>query len=265
MRWPVAVLVGSLAGSLVWAGPGFSQPPEEKPEPSAGGLLRPSTDPTSEEAAEEPMPEIEAPDPMRRPAIHEVLRYDCESELARRSLVLFDDRMVRLKETTRVEEAMAGGEKLTLHQLDPDRYQAFLSRLKDERATQPGDLTTRGPGGPWVEGCLLVLALPDRPREEHRFGRYDALSLSLARRVGIAEEMAELAEEVSRLSGLPRDYEGRPGDVLERRDGARFEIVRETGDRGGWELEGIEQPLTVLIPKGALRQEFVRLVSREDR
>lgn len=256
-----AWLVGSLIAPTA---PLAGQPPTETPDPAAEGLLRPGPRTVPQKQTEEPLPEVAPPDPMRRPPIREVLRYDCESELARRSLVLFDDRTVRLKETTRVAEASDGGETLTLHQLDPDRYEAFLRRLAGERAAEPGDLTTHGPGGAWVEGCRLVLELPGREREEHRFGRYDALSLSLSRRVAIAEEMAELAEEVSRLSGLPRDYEGRRGDVLERRDGALFEIVRETGDRGGWELAGIDQPLTVYIPKGALRQEFVRLVSREE-
>jgi hypothetical protein len=255
----------ALGVGLVAATSLLAQPPAERPHPPPEGLLRPAPGTARQGTTEEPLPDVPPPDPMRRPAIHEVLRFDCESELARRSLVLFDDRTVRLKETTRVEEAGDGGEKLTLHRLDPDSFEGFLRRLQGERATEPGDLSTRGPGGAWVERCHLVLDLPGREREEHRFRRYDALSLPLSRRVAIAEELAEVAEEISRLSGLPRGYEGRPGDVLERRDGVLFKIVRETGDRGGWELKGIEQPLTVYIPKGALRQEFVRLVSRRDR
>lgn len=263
-RSPSLVLVGVLSCWICSATPLPAQAPAETPKPPPEGLLRPGPRTAPPDESEGPLPDIPPPDPMRRPAIREVLRYDCESELARRSLVLFDDRMVRLKETTRVEEAREGGEKLTLHRLDPDSYEAFLRRLKGERKTEPGDLSTHAPGGAWVEGCRLVLDLPGREREEHRFGRYDALSLSLSRRVAITEEIAAMAEEVSQLSGLPRGYEGRPGDILERRDGVLFKIVRETGDRGGWELKGLDQPLTVLAPKGGLRQEFVRLVSRGD-
>jgi len=227
----------------------------------------------------EPLPEIAPPNPMRRPPIHEVLRYDCTSDLATRSVVWFDDRMVRLKETFRGREDIGSGtvpravsgaspemrDKLTLHELTPDEHRAFLNRLQGEKAPNEGDLSTRGPEGPWVESCRLVLTLPGEEPQEHRFRRYDTLSLSLSRRVTVAEDLRALVEEVSRLSRLPRGYEGRAGDVLERRDGALFEIVRETGDRGGWELKGLKQPLTVLIPKGALRQEFVRLVSRRER
>jgi len=217
------------------------------------------------EKPEEPLPEVPAPSALRRPPIHEVLRYDCSSELATRSLVLFDDRMVRLKRTVEGKEEEMGDDELILHELTPDEYQAFLNRLEGEKPPEAGDLSTHGPGGAWVETCRLALELPGREPEEYRFRRFDALSLALSRRVRIAEEMAELAEEVARLSGLPPDYEGRPGDVLERRDGALFEIVRDTGDHVGWELRGIDQPLTVLIPKGALRQEFTRLVSRRPR
>lgn len=211
--------------------------------------------------------EIAPPAPMRRPPIREVLRYECDSDLAHHDVVLFDDRTVRVKDI--VKRPGAGEERgqrqLVLHELTPDEYRAFLNRLELEKEPQPGDLTSRGPGGTWVERCRLVLELPGQTREEYRFGRYDALSLALSRRVAIAEEIGELAEETSKLSGLPRGYQGRPGDLLERRDGVLFEIVRETGDKGGWELRGIDQPLTVFIPKGALRQEFVRLVSRRQR
>lgn len=223
--------------------------------PAALGLQEP----------QERLPEIPPPDAMRRPPIHEVLRYECESELASRSLVLFDDGMLRVKRSVEGKPVEMGEDEMILHELTPDEYQAFLNRLREEKTPAPGDLSTRGPAGSWVESCRLVVELPGRERETHRFRRYDTLSLAIARRVRIAEEMAELAEEVSRLSGLPPKYDARVGDVLERRDGAHFEIVRETGDRGGWELKGIDQPLTVLITKGALRQEFTWLVSRRDR
>lgn len=216
-------------------------------------------------AGEELSPsQIAPPDPMRRPRIREVLRYECDSDLAHHDVVLFDDRTVRVKDVVKRPGAgeESGQRQLLLHELTPDEYRAFLNRLELEKVPEPGDLTTRGPGGTWVELCRLVLELPGQTREEYRFRRYDALSLALSRRVAIAEEIGELAEETSKLSGLPRGYKGRPGDLLERRDGVLFEIVRETGDEGGWELRGIDQPLTVFIPKGALRQEFVRLVSR---
>lgn len=265
-----------LGTSLVGLGPvGLVALPGMAQQP---GLIRSPQAPESE-VDSEPLPEIEPPNPMRRPAIRELLRYDCSSDLATRSVVWFDDRVVRLKETFEGRQDIGAGtvprsstgapaetqDKLTLHELTPDEHEAFLNRLRIDKAPEEGDLTVEGPGGAWVESCRLVLSLPEEAREVHRFQRYDSLSLSLSRRLAVAEDLRALVEEISRLSRLPRGYEARVGDVLERRDGAQFEIVRETGDRGGWELQGLEQPLTVLIPKGALRQEFVALVSRRER
>jgi hypothetical protein len=174
-------------------------------------------------------------------------------------VALFSDGVIRLR------EGPPGEERMTLYDLDPDRLQGFLSRLTEETPPDRGDLSTHGPGGRWVESCRLVLDLLGRERVEFSFGRYDALSLPRARLVSIARELGQIAEEALDVAALPPSYEPRPGDVLERRDGMRFRVVRRTGDGGGVELEGIEQPLTVYIPVGAIRGEFVALVSREDR
>lgn len=267
-------------------GPGGETPASRQaPE---GGFLRPGPrlDAAGDRAADEPLPEIPPPDPLRRGPIRELLRYECESELARRDVILFSDGMVRVKGVALEGKDPSGngpletgagrdhpgtgeatpeeGPELVLHQLTPDELEDFLARLEQDRGPEAGDLSLRAPGGDWVESCRLVLELPDQPREEHEFGPYDSLSLALSRRLKVVRDLEARAREAAQLSRLPRGYEPRPGDVLERRDGVLFEIVRDTSDRVAWELQGVEQPLIVYVPKEGLRLEFVRLVSREE-
>lgn len=206
-----------------------------------------------------PEPEPNPSPPTAAPAIRQVLRLDCASSLGRRDVALFSDGVIRLR------EGPPGEERLTLYDLDPDRLQGFLARLAEETPPDTGDLSTRGPGGGWVESCRLMLDLAGRERVEFSFARYDALSLARARLVSIARELGRIAEEALDATALPPGYEPQPGDVLKRRDGVRFRVVRPTGDGSGVELQGIDQPLTVYIPVGAIRGEFVALVSREDR
>jgi hypothetical protein len=54
-----------------------------------------------------------------------------------------------------------------------------------------------------------------------------------------------------------------PGDVLKRvGDGALFRIIAFTADKQGIELQGVDLPLEVYIPKDQVRQHFTALVSR---
>lgn len=188
-------------------------------------------------------------------AIERLLVYDCASSVGRREVVLFDDGMVRFK------EGPPGREKMELVGLDPDRLTGFLARLRREDKPGWGDPSTDGPGGSWVERCRLQLSLPGEPLRVYSFRRYDALSLALSRLRALAEEITETTRGVER-EGLPRDYQPRAGDVLERRDGVHFRLLRQTGDRGGFALQGIDQPLLVYVPKDSLHREFVRVVSR---
>jgi hypothetical protein len=50
--------------------------------------------------------------------------------------------------------------------------------------------------------------------------------------------------------------------VLRRADGALFEIRAFTADQLGVELVGVREPLTLYLPKGELRGEFVALERR---
>lgn len=183
--------------------------------------------------------------------IRRVLLYDCASEVGHRKLVFYDDGMVLL------EEGEPGAEKRRLHRLDADRARGYLNRLGE---VEPGVMepSNAGPGGDWVESCRLRLG-PDR---EWSFRRYDSLALSVARLRTVAEDLLTEIRGAPREKTLPVDYVPAPGDVLLRRDGLRFRIVRSTGDKTGLELVGLDQPLTVYIPAGGLRTEFVELLRR---
>lgn len=241
-------------------------PPERDPEPDPALEPLPRVGPRlddpeghrGEGADDADLLDVPAPDPRRRAPIREILRLECSSELGYRDVVLFSDGVARVKEKLENDEQPT----LLLHDFPPDDYQAFVRRLEMDRAPAAGDLTERGPGGAWVEECRLVVTLPGELREEEHFGPFDTLSLALSRRLTIAREIRQAVRAAARLSSLPRGYQARRGDVLERRDGMLFEVLRETGDGGGLEMKGVEQPLTLYIPKGAVRQEFVRLVSR---
>lgn len=194
-----------------------------------------------------------------RPDIHRVLVYDCESDIGHRKVALFDDGTILL------EEGPPEGRERTLHTLDPDRLESFLVRLRQaDRPERYTDPSVRGLGGRWVERCRLEVTLPGEERLRMSFARYDSLSLSVGALVRIAEDVLREVREAAPESALPPDYEPRTGDVLKRRDGQRFRVVRRTGDETGLELEGLDQPLTLYVPLGALRNEFTVLLSRRE-
>lgn len=192
-----------------------------------------------------------------RPAVDRVLLFDCVSDIGHRKLAFYDDGTIYL------QEGEPGEEETLLHRLDPDRAQAFLTRLRQE--TKPGTMEPSNPGpeGAWVERCLLQVDLPGEPQVRLSFRRYDTLPLSLSRLVAVADDLLAALRDAPPEQALPAEYEPRPGDVLRRKDGLRFEIVRTTGDGRGLELQGIDQPLTVYVPVGAVHLEFTELLSRE--
>lgn len=108
----------------------------------------------------------------------------------------------------------------------------------------------------------------DRPATRFRYGHLDSLSLPLARVVGLIDELAARATLESAAGRLRADYRPRQGDVLRRADGVLFRVVRSTapldGLPGGWELQGVVQPLAVYVYESDLPREFVELVSRDE-
>jgi hypothetical protein len=186
----------------------------------------------------------------------EVLRLDCASRLGRREVTLFGNGTIRLR------DGPIGKEWMGLAELGQDELQGTLRRLGEEDLADASHLP-EGVVGEWIEKCDLVLELPGRKRQKFFYGRYDTLPLSLSRVQRVAEELAAKVVLLRDVETLPERYEPRLGDVLKRTDGMRYRVVNFTSDRKGVELDGIDQPLHLIVLKEQMRMEFVGIVSRE--
>ncbi len=179
---------------------------------------------------------------------------DCASSLGRRDLTLFANGTIRLV------EGLKGEEKMRLGELDPNHLEGFRNRLA---AVDLTDAESMGGAitGRWVEKCDLSVRRKGTLRQFH-FGRYDTLSLPLEQLNLIAKDLAEQVPPEENEHHLPVGYKPKMGDVLERVDGHRFEVVGFTSDGKGVELEGETDPLTLYLTVDALRERFISLVSR---
>jgi hypothetical protein len=209
----------------------------------------------------------------------EVARFDCESEVARREITLFANGTVRLRERAQpqedlrrsrlgVEPAPGEGELLMyLGQLDPEMLDFYLDRLAREDLSEVKDRPGGMEGtlvGEWVDQCSLKVHLPGRTPRYFTFSQYDSLPLTLSRVITILKELPTYVAEEDGLSPrIPHGYAGRVGDILEHKDGNRFEVRGFTTDGGGLELKGIETPVTLFIALDDLRAEFRALLPRE--
>jgi hypothetical protein len=189
------------------------------------------------------------------PRSTEVLRFECASSLGRRSVTLF------LNGTVRLKDGPSGNEAMGLAELNPDELQGALNRLGEEDLSEARHLA-RGLEGEWVEKCMLALHLPGGADQVFHFGRYDTLPLGLSRIVRVAEDMAAKVPDLNKEE-LPADYEPRRGDVLKRSDGNLYRVHGIADDKQGLEMQGVVQPLTIYIRRDQLRLEFVALVSRQ--
>lgn len=186
----------------------------------------------------------------------ELVRFDCTTDLTRREITLFANG------TIRVRDGRIGNEWMGLAELGPDELQAFLNRFLGEDLSESPN-PEKGVEGTWIERCELRLRLSGRPPQTYRFGHYDPLPLNLSRVIRITQELAEKVPVVRDKDELPADYEPRPGDVLKRiGDGARFRVVTFTADGKGVELQGIDLPLQIYVPKDQIRRNFSGLASR---
>jgi len=191
------------------------------------------------------------------PRSWEVVRRECRTSISREEVTLFGNGTLRVR--LRAED----NDEMRLAELNPEEVQAFIRRLEAE------DLSEVPEGreevlGPLVERCGLFLDLPERGRQRFFFGHFDSLPLGLSRLNSIVNDMYEKAKTRAPEGGLPRDYFPEPGDILERTDGHRFEVVALTSDRRGVELSGMDDPLTIFVAVDALRQQFVGLVDRRE-
>ena len=186
----------------------------------------------------------------------EVLRYGCANEVGRREVTLFRNGTVRLFDGPPGEELMG------LAELSPEELEGALNRLQAEDLSEARNLH-KGIDGPFIEKCELHLQLPDRKPEVFRFGRYDTLPLNLSRVIRVALDLEAEVEDLKGVEELPLNYVPRQYDVLKRRDGQRYKIMRFTADNKGVELQGIDQPIFLIVLREEMRKEFVALLSRE--
>ncbi len=210
---------------------------------------------------------------------------DCTSSSEHQRLTVFANGVVR------VRLGPPGDERMVLDSLAPDDLAGLVRALAAIDLGEAADAGSAGPEGAGVEHCrldlpLLVVGSPaarlarvppapsDRvetagpPPSRFEYGRFDSLSLPLARVVALVDDLVARTLATAPAGSLPRDYRPRPGDVLRRVDGALFRVVRDTADTPdlprGWELQGVEQPLVIYIAEGSIGREFVELVSRRD-
>lgn len=192
-----------------------------------------------------------APQPDPRSTV--LVDLTCRSRIARRELTLFANGTVRLREQSGDEPR-----RMRLGELGPAELTAYLNRLRAEDLGET-DGRSEAPSGDWTESCTLALDLPDLPARTIRFDHYASLSLALSHVVAILDDLAAEVSPEEMGRHLPAGYEPRAGDLLRRVDGALFEVVGPTADGHGVELRGVDQPLTLLVPKDLLARTFVAL------
>lgn len=192
----------------------------------------------------------------------EVVDYDCRTDIGQRRVTLFGNGTVRV--WTGLERGLESDEELEMQlgELSPEEREGYLNRLAQVDLSEANSFAAPSARGEWVNRCRFRLDLEgDGVDRIWEWGEFDSLPMSLATLKRIAEEIGLEAIPVRRFS-LPSDYEPRLGDVLERTDGARFEILGWTWDKKGLELQGIDEPLTIYLRPDEIRDGFVTLVSR---
>jgi hypothetical protein len=190
-------------------------------------------------------------DPRSRVIVSE----ECTSEIGRREVTLFANGTIRRR------EGPEGAAKLSLAEVGREEVEAFLRRLSAPDLSET-EVQALSPEGSWVERCSLELRLPELPIRSFSYGRYESLSLALRTVVDVVRDIENVIGPGQREVDLPPAYRPGPGDLLERADGVRFEVVGPTADGLGLELSSPDQPLTIFLPASDLRLHFVKLLRK---
>lgn len=186
----------------------------------------------------------------------EVLRYGCANELGHRELTLF------LNGTVRLLDGAPGKELMGLEELSPEELDGAVNRLQAEDLSETQRHMPTSVTGPYIEHCELHLLLPGQKPQVFRFTHYDALPLQLSRILQVAKDLELKVEDLRGAEVLPADYVAQKHDILKRRDGMRYKIIRFTPDNRAVELQGLDQPLYIFVLREEMHKEFVALVSR---
>lgn len=185
----------------------------------------------------------------------EIFRYGCGNELGHREVTLFANG------TVRVTDGPTGNEWMGLAELSPEELTGAINRLEAEDLSGSHNMS-KGVDGMWIEHCELRLQIPGKPLEVFRYGRYDPLTLNLSRVIQVIKDLEAKVEDLRGVEELPVDYEPREQDVLKRRDGVSFRVIRFTPDNKTVELQGVTEPVYLFVLKEQMRMEFVAVISR---
>jgi hypothetical protein len=183
----------------------------------------------------------------------------CSSTLGKSVSTLYGNGTVRRKETRN------GATTLWLGELGGQELQGFRDRLAAAGSGEAGTYRDRGVGGDWIGRCRIALLRSNGETTEIDYGQMDVRSLALGALLQVIGDLEARATQQLNVEELPADYRPRPGDILRRRDGALFEVVRFTVDKRGVELSGTTMPLTVYVDETELRRQFAALVRRSSR
>jgi len=192
----------------------------------------------------------------------EVLRFSCESQLARRDITLFANGTVRLREGNWQEEPA-----MFLEELGPDGLASHLELLReiaDDTKDDPLEQPMTGVlSGPWAEMCDVYLKLPEQDGDlVYRFSVLEQVPLIVARLVDAAEQLVEDVRPPDPKDRLPQGYEPKFGDVLRSPEGQLFRVLGLTADEKGVELEGVDEPIRLFVALDDLSEAFVAIEER---
>ena len=180
-----------------------------------------------------------------------LLSQDCGNEFTRRELTLFANG------TLRQRDGVGATRTMRLVELGETELGAYLRRFEEIRFD---DLAPSSSGleGDWVESCRLTLALPDMEMQEFQYGRYDSVPHGLKLALLVVDDLLlEMERSGPRGLARARAMEIEIGDLLvRRRDGARFEVLGFTMEGSGVELQGIDQPITIIMLEDEVQLEF---------
>jgi len=196
-----------------------------------------------------------AADPDEDPRSRIIVVEDCWNDIGRREVTLFANGTIRRR------EGPTEAESLSLAEVGREKVDAFVRRLSEPDLSET-EARAQSPDGSWVERCTLELRLPGAPQRTFRYGRYESLSLALRAVVDVVRDIESVIAPGQREVDLPPAYRPEPGDLLERADGVRFEVVGPTADGLGLELSSPDQPLTIFLPASDVRRHFVKLLRR---
>lgn len=193
--------------------------------------------------------------PPADPRTLEIVRETCESRIASRETILYANGTIRLR------EGPAGELRLTLGELGRPDAEAIEKQLRE---IDPAalEVVSTAPEGEWVERCQVRVTPRDARAYGISYAPLDAGSLELEKLRRIVDYLASLARDDGGSIEIPFGYRPRPGDLLERADGAVFRVVGFTSDNRAVELVSDSPPITVFVERDRVRAEFRRLVRR---